>query len=239
MGRKGLILLVLLVTAAKVAGQVGNELDIKILFRGVVRDASTASPLFNTQVFVNNDFVTSTDSSGTFSFRIRRNDSILFRSLGYKPALYHLSDTLVTGEIMAGVYMTSDTISIGEVIIIPKRPGFRSEILNSPAQSTPERENAKYNLQLATYQGKVAQGKLGDPTSNYGVLRQQLSQEARERGQIPSSQMVGVSPFTIIPLAYMLLKGIPGKPVPLKANLTNEELNQIHKKYLESLKPKQ
>jgi hypothetical protein len=82
----------------------------------------------------------------------------------------------------------------------------------------------------------MSQGKLGDPASNYSVMRQLYSQQAREKGQVPSSQMVSVSPFTIIPLAYMLLKGFPEKPAPFKANLTKEELDHIHKKYLESVR---
>ena len=225
----------MLVPAAGIC-QVGNNSTLRILFRGIVRDAATELPLNNTQIFVNRDFITSTDSAGTFSFRVRGNDSILFTNLGYKVTLYHVSDTLFTSELMAGVYMTSDTITIGEVVIIPRRPGFRSEILNSPVQYTPERENARYNMQVAAYQGRVGQGKLGDPESNYGVLRQKFARDAREKGQVRSDQMVGISPLTAIPMIYMLLKGFPEKPVPLRPNLTNEELNQIHRAYLDSLK---
>jgi hypothetical protein len=217
-------------------GQVGKNGETGILFRGIVKDAASDLPLSNTQIFINHIYIAATDSSGTFAFSVRTSDSILFSSLGYKPAFYHLGDSLSTTEIMAGIYMTSDTISIGEVIIIPQRPNLKSEILNTPVQLSPERENAKYNLQLAAYQGKVSQGKLGDPASNYNVMRQMYSQQAREKGQVSSSQMVSVSPFTIIPLAYMLLKGFPEKPAPFKANLTKEELDRIHKKYLESVR---
>jgi hypothetical protein len=234
MTKRVISLSVMLFLFAAGSGQEGNYPDRKILLRGIVKDASSESPLFNTQIFVNHNFITSTDSSGTFSFRITRNDSVLFRNLGYKPTLLRITDTLAMNEVMAGVYMTSDTIMIGEVIIIPKRPNFRSEILNAPVASTPERENAKYNMQVAAYQGKVAQGKLDDPASNYGVIRGQLSQAARERGQISSNQMVAVSPLVVIPLAYMIIKGMPGKPEPLVPDLTKEELDQIHRKYMES-----
>jgi hypothetical protein len=39
-------------------------------------------------------------------------------------------------------------------------------------------------------------------------------------------------------VAYLLIKGFPEKPVPLKSNLTRQELDQIQKKYLETLKKK-
>jgi hypothetical protein len=236
--RRILAWLILLLPFIDGSGQDINPAGPQILFRGVVRDAVTASPLGSAQLFLNHDFITSADSAGTFSFRVSRNDTVMVKNLGYKPVVYMISDTLATTEIMAGIYLSTDTISIGEVIIIPKKPNLRSEILNSPAPLNPERENARYNMQLAAYQGKVGTGKLGDPASNYGVLRQQYSREARERGQISSNQMVSISPFTIIPVAYMLLKGFPEKPVPLKPGLTREELDQIHRKYLESVRVK-
>jgi hypothetical protein len=233
--KKGLaIWLTLLFLTTEGFGQVGKGPGI--LFRGIVKDAATDYPLTSAQIFINREYAATTDSAGTFSFRVVNNDSVTFSSLGYKPAYYHVTDTLLINELMAGIYMTSDTISIGEVIIIPKRSNLKSEILKAPTQKTPENENARYNLQMAAYQGRISQGKLGDPASNYNVMRQMYAQQAREKGQVPSDQMVSISPFTIIPLAYMLLKGFPEKPSPYIPNLTEEELNQIHKKYLESIR---
>jgi hypothetical protein len=77
---------------------------------------------------------------------------------------------------------------------------------------------------------------LGDPATNYELLRQKQKTDAFERGGIPSDKMVGISPLLLIPAAYLLIHGLPEKPAPLKQQLTNQEVNQIHNKFLETLK---
>jgi hypothetical protein len=48
--------------------------------------------------------------------------------------------------------------------------------------------------------------------------------------------MVGISPLLLIPAAYLLIHGLPEKPAPLKQQLTDQEVDQIHIKYMEILK---
>jgi hypothetical protein len=62
---------------------------------------------------------------------------------------------------------------------------------------------------------------------------------AYERGGIPSDKIAGISPLLLIPAAYMLIKGVPEKPEPFRQELTNEEVDQINKKYLEILRKKE
>jgi hypothetical protein len=45
-----------------------------------------------------------------------------------------------------------------------------------------------------------------------------------------------LSPFMLIPAIYLLMNGFPEKAEPMKSNLTRQELDQIHKKYLETLR---
>jgi len=219
--------------------QAGNKQDVRLLFRGIVRDASSMLPLPESQIFINRTFVSASDSSGEFSFLINRRDSVLFSHLGYKPALFVAGDTLSGSEFMAGIYLGADTLLIDEVIIIPKLSNLRSAILNSPVNVNPELENAKYNLAVAAYQGKVTTGALGDPSTNYSMIKQKQLLDAREKGGIPSDRIAGISPFSVIPLAYLLLKGFPEKPPAMKQSLTRDELDQINKKYLESVRKKQ
>ncbi len=155
--------------------------------------------------------------------------------VGYKSAVFHITDTLAGSEFLTGVYLKADTITIGEVIIIPRLGSLKYEILNNQVPVSPEIENAKYNMALSAYQGKVSQGKLGDPATNYGVLHQKQRTEAYERGGIPSDRIVGLSPFMLLPAAYLLLNGLPPKPAPMKPSLTRQEIDQIHKKYLEGI----
>jgi hypothetical protein len=93
-------------------------------------------------------------------------------------------------------------------------------------------------MAVSAYQGKMAISRLGDPASNYSLLQQQQIINAYEKGTIPSDRIVGLSPLSLFGMAYLLIKGFPEKPAPLKSNLTRQELDQIHKKYLETLNNK-
>ena len=63
---------------------------------------------------------------------------------------------------------------------------------------------------------------------------------AYEKGGIPSDQTVGLNPLLVIPAAYLLIKGLPEKPGPVKS-FTDPgfEVDQIHRKYLEMQKRKE
>jgi len=173
---------------------------------------------------------------GTFAFYVNRNDTVVFNSLGYKATILYVSDTLTGREFIAGVYMHTDTLSIGEVVIVPSLRNLKSEILNARSKTPTTFDNARYNVAISAYQGRNSQGKLGDPASNYALLSQKQKIDAFERGGIPSDKMVGLSPLILIPVAYFLIHGLPEKPAPLKSQLSDQEVDQIQKKYLETLK---
>lgn len=198
-------------------------------------DANSLLPLSNSQILMNSVFSSVSNTDGTFSFFVNRNDSILFRHLGYKPTLLFISDTLKGREFVAGIFMNSDTISIGEVIIVPKYTNLKSEIMNAPSREPSTMDNARYNVANAAYQGRTTQGKLGDPATNYDLLRQKQKVDAYEKGGIPSDKIAGISPFLLVPAAYLLIHGLPEKPGPQEQKLTQQELGEIQKKYQELL----
>jgi hypothetical protein len=205
-----------------------------MLFSGIVRDARTLEPLPDAQIKIGRSFVSTSDEEGTFALRVNRKDTIVFSLLGYQPAYYYVTDTLAGNDFAVGVYMNTDTLSIGEVVIIPRIQSLKYDIFKTPPAS-PEMENAKYNMAISAYQGRMAMTKLGDPESNYTVIQQKRLRDASEKGMIPSDRIVGFSPFMLIGVAYLLLNGLPEKPVPMKSGLNRQELDQIHKKYLETI----
>jgi hypothetical protein len=208
---------------------------VRILFRGIIMDAKTLYPISNSQIFINRSFSLVSSTDGTFAFTVNRNDSILFKHLGYKSVLLFVSDTLAGNDFVTGIYMNSDTLSIGEVVIVPKFINLKSEIMNAPSKIPSTMDNARYNMAISGYQGRTTQGKLGDPSANYELLRQRQKVDAYEKGGIPSDKIVGISPLLLIPAAYLLIHRLPEKPAPMEQKLTEQELNQIQKKYLESL----
>ncbi len=232
------ILIMTLIYGSDGFSQSEKTVERKILFSGVIRDASTLEPLPNSQMKINRSFASVSDTDGTFAIRVNKKDTVVFSILGYQPASFYVSDTLTGTEFMAGVYMKTDTLSVGEVIILPRFSFLRSDILKASPSANPEMENAKYNMAVSAYQGRVALSQLGDPASNYAILRQRHMINAYEKGGIPSDRMVGLSPFMLIPAIYLLMNGFPEKAAPMKSTLTRQELDQINKKYLETLNHK-
>ena len=232
------VLLFLFIVFSSLNGQVLKDTGARILFHGLVMDVNTMNPLPGSQIKINSAFSSISDEQGQFAFYVRRGDTVTFSRLGYKSAILNISDTLTGKEFIAGIYMNTDTLSINEVVVIPRYSDLRSEMFTSKPESNTRIENAKYNLEVSSYQGRIGQSKLGDPSINYEVLRQQQRSNAYTKGQIPSDRIVGVSPLMLIPAAYLLMNGLPEKPSPLKPRVTEQEVDQIHRKYIESLRKK-
>jgi hypothetical protein len=209
--------------------------DKKILFRGIVMDASSLAPLSNSQIMINSLFSSLSRENGGFSFYVNLNDTIQFRSLGYKPAFLHISDTLRGREYITGVYLSTDTVEIGEVVILPGFSNLKNEILNAKSGISPDMENARYNVAISAYQGKTSLATLGNPIDNYNVISQRQKINAFEKGGIASEHIVGFNPIILLPAAYILLHGLPEPAPPMRPGLTDDEVKKIHKRYLETV----
>lgn len=209
-----------------------------ILFHGLVLDARTEASLPNSQIFINRIFMSISDTEGKFAFYVNRKDTVVFSSLGYKQVIMQISDTLRGKEFLAGIFMHADTVTIGEVVIVPRMASLKSDLLRPSPEATRQMENARYNLAVSSYQGRVNTGKLGDAAMNYETLSQQQKNNAYSKGQIPSDRIVGLSPLLLIPAAYLLIHGLPEKPSAVKPVVTDQEVTVIHEKYMEILRKK-
>ena len=238
MKRYLVLILVAGIFIREISGQVMVNPGARILFHGMVMDAQTQVPLSGSQIIINRSFTSVSDDEGKFAFYVNSNDTVVFTILGYKSTTFLVSDTLKGREFIAGIYMHTDTISIDEVVIVPRLVNLRSELFTSRTETNTQMENARYNLEVSAYQGRISRGKLGDPASNYDLLRQKQKIDAYEKGGIPSDRILGVSPLLLIPAVYLLMNGFPEKPEPLKPQLTPQEVVMLHKKYLETLNKK-
>jgi hypothetical protein len=233
---KRIILLILFVYSLinPAVCQVKDNTEKKILFQGLVMDSETFSKIPGSQIIINRKFSSVSTTDGTFAFYVNRSDTVVFYSLGYSPATMLISDTLSGKEFIAGVYMKSDTLSIGEVVIVPRYSNIKSQMLSPRIHEPSAVDNARYNVAVSAYQGRNSISSMNDPASNYATIRQKQTIAAYERGGIPSDQMFGFNALVLIPAAYMLLKGLPPKPDAYKPEIPPYELDQIQKKYMES-----
>jgi hypothetical protein len=236
MKRNFLLVVFILFILQSVFCQEKTNSEAGILFHGIVMDASTLAPLSGSQILINRVFSSASGTDGSFAFYVNRKDTVLFRHLGYKSTSMYVSDTLAGLEFVAGIYMQTDTLLIGEVIIVPRLTNLKSEMMRPPRRIPSTFENARYNVAISAYQARNTQNRLGDPETNYNFIRQKQKVDAYEKGEIPSDMISGINPLLLLPAAYLLLHGYPEKPAPFEQNLTEQELNQIHKKYIESLK---
>ena len=158
-----LILSSLLLIFQTAVCQVTKDTGSGILFNGLVIDASTLAPIPNSQIYINRSLRAVSETDGSFTFHVNLSDTVKFNSLGYKPAIFHVSDTLQGSEFNAGIFMNTDTVEIGEVIIVPRQRNLRSEILNAPSPNSEIVNNARTNVAISAYQGRTSQAQLGDP----------------------------------------------------------------------------
>jgi hypothetical protein len=234
-----LLLLLSILNEIGIGQQIKSE-KYSILFHGLVLDAATLTPLAGSKIIMRREIISVSGIDGTFAFYVNKNDTVIFSRLGYKATQLFISDTLTGKEFIAGVYLHADTISIGEVVIAPRVRNLKNELLNSRPETSTEMENAKYNVAVSSYIGRNSTGNLGNPGANYEVLRQKQRIAAYEKGSIlPSENMIGINPLIVLPAAYLLIHGSPEKPDPLKPQLTDKEVNQINKMYLETLRKKE
>lgn len=198
-----------------------------ILFHGIIIDAETQQPLAGAHFIISSGVAGASDSRGMVSFFARHSDTITFTSIGYKKFLLVIGDTLLAREYVAGIYLSTDTLYIPAVIVMPRLGNIRAEIMSSKPPVNDEMANASYNLKLSAYQGLTTAAALGDPDANYELLRQKQRLDAYEKGMVPSDKMFVFSPFTLIPLVYVLAKGLPEEPLPPAPYMSERELQQI------------
>jgi hypothetical protein len=198
-----------------------------ILFHGVIFDADSREPLTGVHFTVKNRSAGAADSRGMFSFFARYNDTVTFTSVGYRPHIMPVSDTLRAREYVVAIWLSTDTLMIPAVVVMPRIGNIKAAIMSEPPATNQELINATNNLKIAAYQGITSANRLEDPASNYELLRQKQRIDAYEKGGIPSSQMISISPFTIIPLIYILAKGLPEDPEPPKPYISVREMEKL------------
>lgn len=231
------LLLLLLSSQLKVIAQEAAENSL-VLIHGIILDAESESEVSNAHISINRISSAVSDLEGKFSIYVYRGDTVQFSFLGYRDVTF-VTDTLPGRSYVAGIFMQRDTMLIGEVIIHPRMGDLKTEFMNSDAQRSSELQNAQNNLIVSTYQGINSSAELGDPGTNYDLLRRRQTINAYEKGGIPSDQMMNLNVISLIPATiYILANGLPEKPPPPKPHVSYSEIEKMKRAYRESLKQK-
>ena len=87
---------------------------------GVVFDANTLKVLTDVKIHYTDNFIGYTDSLGTFNIKAEQGDSLCFSYLGYTTGVLVINDSLKKQAMVVGVYLTSDTLELSEVLVLHK-----------------------------------------------------------------------------------------------------------------------
>ncbi len=212
-----------------------REQENLILIQGVVMDATSLEPMPNTHFILNRIFGNVTNEKGEFSIYMEKNDTVRFSYMGYQDFIFIPSDTLTGNLFTAGIFLQTDTMSVGEVIVVPRLPDLRTGILMESPTIAPELRNARNNIAASVYEGIYSQEQLGAPSANYDLLKRKQILDAYEKGAIPSDRMVGLN-FLTIPAAILYFsKGLPERPEPPRPMIPQKDIDRMKELYRQTL----
>ena len=98
-----------------------SEQDADLIqFSGVTITADSLNPVPFTKVLVTRSHKGSTsDANGYFSLVAHKNDTVLFKSLGYKSVSFIIPDTITKNRYSLIQLMTADTLTLPAAFIFP------------------------------------------------------------------------------------------------------------------------
>jgi len=180
-------------------GQSGEDFPLKI--SGIVFSEEGLLPLPNVHFRIESRNIAGvTNLQGRFEVFSRQSDTIRFTYIGYKDALFVLADSLASGDYLAAIILSRDTILLQEIVVLPRRKNLRQEFINAELAPDVELENAKRNLQISAYQGVSGKGVKWDSDMSYDLQTMRMEMKAMNLGMISPDQMIALNPLTVIPL---------------------------------------
>ena len=91
--------------------------SIKV-FKGKIIDQDSLLPIHNAHIISKfNHWGTISNEEGVFKMYVSENDSLLITSVGYRPLILRINDSIIYENDPFTILMQNDTISINEVII--------------------------------------------------------------------------------------------------------------------------
>lgn len=132
------------------------------------------------------------DHRGIFSIISIPGDTIFFSAIGYKSTLLTVPSTITGNHYITDVMMVTDTIIIGEVLVLPWKTysEFKRAVVENKTVD-PLIANMEYNLALIEQQ--IWSDTRPTPGQAYRYTMQQMSDNLYTRGQMPVNNLL--NPF--------------------------------------------
>lgn len=110
-----ILLLVIGINKQAVSQQLPDSIAV---FSGEILTADSLIPVENAHVISKfNHWGTISNEEGKFKMYVSKNDSLLITSVGYRPIILHVLDSMISEDNPYPILMHIDTIRINEVII--------------------------------------------------------------------------------------------------------------------------
>ena len=141
-----------------------------IQFSGITITIDSLNPVPFTRIIVKDTYKGFiSDVNGYFSFVARKNDTIIFHALGYKPASFIIPDTITKNRYSLIQLMTADTLTLPAAIIFPwpTLEEFKTAFINMEIPDD-DLERAKKNLDPEAFRMQLENVPMDGPT-NYMV----------------------------------------------------------------------
>jgi hypothetical protein len=135
------------------------------------------------------------DGRGIFSIISTPGDTVFFSAIGYKSTILTIQENLVGTNYITDVRMITDTILIGEVLVLPWKTysEFKRAVLENKPED-PLMQNMQYNLALVEQQ--IWSDMRSTPGQGYRYSMQQMSDNLYTRGQSPVNNLLNPVSWT-------------------------------------------
>ncbi len=182
------ILLALLPIA--LSGQEVKPDSVRITGIVLEKDSLTALPYSRFDLESKNY---ASDEKGQFSFWAHQGEVVRFSHMGFKDTYIQINDSLGHHNYLLGVFLSRDTIQIGEVIVMPRYEKLFLEAKTMPLVITPDMAYATNNVRRSTRQALTQTPTRMDAEMNHRMVLQERTWSTIYKTQIPPSQTLGVT----------------------------------------------
>lgn len=136
---------------------------------------------------------TTTGETGIFSIIASWGDTLIFTSIGFKPAVIKLPDRIPSAAYSIDIVMVADTFNIGPVLVLPWKTyeDFKRAVVEYVPEEEELRENMERNMKII--ENQIYADIKTSPEAGYRFAMQRETENVITRNQTPVNNLL--NPF--------------------------------------------